>query len=170
MAEARKIVIEIKSASEGEKSQLERHLKPKKSKEQIEAENREKSIHALQVNAYQHTMGLIKTSINMSKNRYFNMTENYILENEVNNFMTVAGNTASVVNSAIIGAKMGVSAGPAGVVAGVVIGVGFNLANKAINYQNTLANYYSSLNATNMQTEWSAKRAGLWDEGRGTEN
>jgi hypothetical protein len=106
----------------------------------------------------------------MSKNRYFNMTENYILENEVNNFTTVAGNTASVVNSAIIGAKMGAAAGPGGAVAGALIGVGFNLANKAITYQGTLSNYYSSLNATNMQTEWSARRAGLWDEGRGTEN
>lgn len=171
MADTRKIVIELKntSASVDNSSQISRHLNPKK-KKKTEEEIRKEAIKALGVYATKHSFDLIKNSISVTKNRYFNMSENYILENEIDNFMTIVGNTTSVAATALVGAKVGMGAGPVGMAVGAGVGAAVGVAANLITYQSTKASYYSSLNATNMQTEWSAKRAGLWDEGRGTEN
>jgi hypothetical protein len=39
-----------------------------------------------------------------------------------------------------------------------------------MSYQSKLSGYYTALNATKLQTEWGARRAGLYDDGRGTDN
>ena len=53
---------------------------------------------------------------------------------------------------------------------GAVIGAAGWVGSEILQNQASLSSYYSSINATSMQTEFSRTRAGLVDNGRGTEN
>ena len=153
MAEAKKIIIEIidgsnsSSEKEGNKKQ-----KNKKTAEEIYL------IHSAKRAA--QTLG---NSINLSINRYFSLQEDYLAENLSNHVKLTFGKIEGLVGT--IKAGVGVLG-----VGGAVIGAGLWVVSEAINQHQRYSNYYAQLNATNAQTEFSQKRAGLYDNGRGTEN
>ena len=57
-----------------------------------------------------------------------------------------------------------------GNVVGAVATAGLAVINEGIQYYSRMSNYYQALNATNYQTGFSATRAGLVNDSRGTEN
>lgn len=170
MADTREIVLTIKLDSVEKNTKMEEKVERQlngDSKKQSKSQNRAKVITNA---AYQNVKSAISHSWSVGVSRYFNMSENYLGQNDLNTFNSLTSSAISLYSSAHMGYKIGGLVGPAGKVVGAAVGVGFGLLNQAISYQGKLSNYYSSLNAANMQTEWGAKRAGLWDNGRGTEN
>lgn len=179
MADTRKITIEILSSS-GEiderigqlESKFDKILSPKKnaknnkkSKEEIDASKY--FIHK----AYDQALKLVLQTANTSISRYFSLSEDYISESTYKNIissMNKGKNLAlTAVSGAVIGSKVGgVIGGGVGATIAVVGWVGSEL----IQNQASLSSYYQSINATNMQTQFSRTRAGLVDNGRGTEN
>ena len=177
MAEVRKIVIEIgemqnnqpssSSTSQGggpysynTKKNLTSSIKPELYYKNKEAEQQ---IISLKTMAIQNTLQAIKQSVNLSTRRYFSLSEDYIGENNFNNVSTAISKVTGLASQIMVGAQIG---GPIGALAGVVTwGV-----TESINYKARMSSYYSSLNATNYNTSYERTRAGLVDNGRGTEN
>jgi hypothetical protein len=174
MAEVRKIVIEIgeieknnkqttstpSSSTKHKSKNLTASLKPSLYYENKEAEQQLLSIKTM---AIQNTIQAIKQSVNLGMKRYFSLTEDYISENNFNNFSTAISKTTGLAAGVIAGATAG---GPLG----AVIGAGVWVNSEIISYRSRMSNYYSSLNATNYNTSYERTRAGLVDNGRGTEN
>ena len=108
---------------------------------------------------------------NISASRYFSLTENYIAENDLQNFKNVTGGLLRVGTSIATNAWAGMKIGGAyGAAAGAIIGAATWIVNEELNYQQKMSNYYQNLNATRYQTEFDRTRAGLVNEGKGTEN
>lgn len=112
---------------------------------------------------YQQAKQAVSQTLSISINRYFNLSEDYITENSYKNTMTTISKAKGAVTSVIGGAMAG------GVVGGIVAAVGW-AGSEILQNQAALSSYYQSINATSMQTEFSRTRAGLVDNGRGTEN
>ena len=178
MGETRKITIEILNTNEesdAEKriAELEERfnkmLEPK-----TKNKNKKEKISAKQYfthKALDQAFSLIKQTTSMSVNRYFNLNEDYMSENSYRNISTAVNKGVSlattVVGGAMAGAKVG---GVWGGIGGAIIStIGWGGA-EFIQNQATLSSYYQSINASNMQTNFSRTRAGLADNGRGTEN
>ena len=169
MAENRKITIEIvetqketkqKSETaneEGDYLSLRDLWNPGKA---IEKMTLGKSVFINQ--AYSQAKNIVSSALTTGLNQYFKLNEDYIAQNSYNNLMTSVSKTKSLVSTALAGAQFG----PGGLVAA---GVGWAIT-EVISYRAKLSNYYSSLNSTNYNTEFSRTRAGLVDNGRGTEN
>lgn len=113
---------------------------------------------------------LVKRSIMFTLNRTYSLTEDYISQNSLNNFMNSMSKISGVGASIIAGASAGSAFGPIGTTIGMVAGLGISIASEDIAGRQTLQGYYSSLNAATYQTEFAMQRAGLINEGRGTEN
>jgi hypothetical protein len=118
----------------------------------------------------QRAKNLVSQSLNVTANRYFNMSENYLLENELDNVKSVVRNASSFAQSIVTGVKLGSTLGVGGAVVGGALGAASSLISSGITYQSKLSGYYSALNSTNANTDWNARRLGLNDGGRGTEN
>lgn len=111
-----------------------------------------------------------ETAVTLTLNRYFRLSEDYRNENYLMNISQDISIVKSIAGSTIGGAIGGSKFGPIGAVAGGVIGGTSSALNAVINWQNTKANFYATINATNTEQDFRAKRAGLYDGGRGTEN
>lgn len=167
MADTRKIVIEIqggssssdgKSKEERESSLTSKLLHPIKS---IEKATVGKNVLLNQ--AYQNTKSLVIQTASTSINRYFSLSEDYIMQNTVSNTMTTLNKVKGLGQSVLLGAQMG---GPVGALSGLgAWGVSEFITNQA-----NLSSYYEGINAANYQTQYARARAGLVDNGRGTEN
>jgi hypothetical protein len=68
------------------------------------------------------------------------------------------------------GAIAGSAAGPVGVLIGGAIGVTTWHFNQDIQNKANLSSYYQQLNSANFNTQFNRTRAGLINEGRGTDN
>lgn len=112
----------------------------------------------------------LPTIANYSVSRYFRMSEDYRTENYMNNIMGNINRAKSIGESVLGGAMVGAKFGPVVSAAGAVIGGASTAFNQYINYQNQIASYERSLNATRVETAFKAQRAGLYDGGKGTEN
>lgn len=113
--------------------------------------------------AYQQAKQITLQTVNSSINRYFNLSEDYMTENTYRNTITVVNKAKGLATSVIGGAMVG---GPVGAfVAGVSWFVGETMQNRA-----ALSSYYQAINEANYATNFSRVRAGLVDNGRGTEN
>ena len=169
-AETRKITIEILTGNQTTTSE------PKKTTEKEKDEFLNKLLHPVKTlekatlgknvfinQVYSQSKQLISQTLSSSINRYFDLSEDYILENSYRNTMTTIGKAKSVATTVISGAIVG---GPVG---GVVAALGWS-GSEFLQNQASLSSYYQSINATNMQTNFSRTRAGLVDNGRGTEN
>ena len=172
--EARKITIEIlnttKVEADGEKKKektaseekfdgdLSKLLHPIKS-----AEKAMFGKHILLKQAYDQAKSVVGNAINSSLNRYYSLSENYMLETDIANIKTGISKAASFGTTVVSGAMVG---GPWGA---AIAAVGW-VANEAISYNNSLSNYYSQINTNNYNTQFSRTRASLYDNGRGTEN
>jgi len=114
---------------------------------------------------------LIENTIEVSLNRYYNMSEDYISQNDYRNVMTAIGKTTSLASTVIGGVTSGLAfGGPVGgAIGGIVAGAGWGL-NEAINMKATRSQYYSQINASNINMAYMQQRAGLYMNGKGTEN
>ena len=114
---------------------------------------------------------IVMQTAQVSLNRYFSMSENYMAETDYQNAMTLINKGkslySSLTTSALAGGAVG---GPFGVAVGAIIGATSWAANEYVNYQQRMSNYYQNLNATRYQTEFDRTRMGLTNEGKGTEN
>ena len=112
---------------------------------------------------YSNAKQLLKSSVDVSVNRYFNMSENYLAENSYNNIKSAVGKAAGFASSVATGAMVG---GPIGAGIGAVTwGV-----NEYLSYNNQLSSYHSSINTTVAGNRFSNIRSSLYDGGKGTEN
>ena len=113
----------------------------------------------------------IETTTTTSLNNYFRLSENYNCQNYLTNVMAninrAKGFGSSILTMSLAGAKVG---GGYGALAGAIIGGTTTLINQSLQYQNTVIEYKTSLNATRIETSFRAERAGLYDGGKGTEN
>lgn len=179
--EKNKIVIVIEGVEE---------LKPQKAEDKSPTKKQKKKLEEDEISASQQvitgTFGYIKDTmvpvvtgaLKMGWNRYTTLQEDYLAENRVNNVMTsvnkVKSLTNSVVSGAMTGATVGSAAGPVGTAVGLLMGTMTSLAmwgtQNNLENQQKLSNYYQQLNQTNFQTYLDSSRAGLVDNGRGTQN
>lgn len=110
-------------------------------------------------------------------NRYFTLKEDYVGQNKISEIQAYSGTVKSMLSSigsdAIAGAMVGSYFGLAGVVVGGVLGGAFGGGISAIKAKTETAQKIEQvnmqMNATNMQTQFSATRAGLVNGSRGTE-
>ena len=118
-----------------------------------------------------NAIGTLAEAIQMSANRYFRLSEDYKSQNNLNNIArnisTVQGFGDSILSGAVGGATIG---GPVGAAIGATINGSTFALRSAVRWNDTIANFNSSMNATRAQTDFSAARAGLYNGGRGTEN
>lgn len=176
MADERRIVIELKLGSgsededkEDENASLTDMLKimqhPIKALEKATLGK-----NALVYYAYQQAKQIAKTTALYRIERYFNLTENYKAEQDMENTLNVISHEVEAWTSIIGGAIVGAKAGPWGALAGTAIGLvawgtntGFS-AWKAWDQQNM------QLQTMNIQSNFQKVRLGLIDDGRGTQN
>ena len=149
----------------------EEPIKPKPTKDK-EREKKIKKIKTVGNYALNQVMHDVKNSVSLSTSRYFNMSENYLLEQDVSNFMGMIGKANSGISAVMLGGKIGTVISPG---VGTAIGAAFGAAawgfGQLTGYQSKLSGYYTSLNAANYGVAFSRERAGgLYDGGRGTEN
>ena len=167
MAESKKITIEIiggVTESSGEGVENENPLIKLLPEEEKGKQKRKKTAEEIYlIHSAKRAVQTLGNSINLSINRYFSLQEDYLAENLYNNVKTTFGKVEGLFGSIRAGASVGGGAG-------AVIGAGLWMASEAINQHQRYSGYYAQLNATNAQTEFSQKRAGLYDNGRGTEN
>lgn len=168
MANEKRIIVEIKTTTYQEKKQQEGS--PKKVVQDNKQEKKEEDTKAFAAMAVRKVSDLVVNSVEVSMNRYFSMSENYIAETDLKNTMTVINKGRSLVSTVATSAMAGVALGPYGAAAGAIIGASLWVGNEIINYQQRMSNYYQNLNATNYQTEFDRTRMGLTNEGKGTEN
>lgn len=175
MADTRKIVIEITQGNGGSSNQpsnknkvnkdFQELLHPlKKLKTEILGEN------VLINQAFDTAKKAILNSVSVTANRYFNLKEDYLSENLVNNALTAVGKVTSFGSAVASGAILGSSVTGIGTAVGAAIAATGWVVNEGISMYGQLSNYYQSINATTYQTQFSRVRAGLINEGRGTEN
>lgn len=113
----------------------------------------------------------VKRMATSTGNRYFNLTEDYMAENQMNLIDAYVGRAKTLASDLYSGAKIGAMVGgPIGAVVGLIGGIITYEADKAITIRQRESQWYSQLNATNAQTGWQQARLGLIDNGRGTEN
>ena len=173
MAETRKITIEIVTTEKKEESStptqnveetkesgfnLRKLLHPIKN---LEKATVGKNVFLNQ--AYQQAKQMIVKTFNTSINRYFSLSEDYMSENSYNQVSTMISKGTSLGTAIVSGAIVG------GVGGAVVSTIGW-AASEFIQNQASLSSYHQSLNAANYQASFSGTRAGLVDNGRGTEN
>ena len=112
---------------------------------------------------YSTAKSLVKSGAEMTLNRYFNMSENYLAENTYNNIKTNIGKVTGLASSITSGVMAG------GVIGGFVGAAAWG-TNEWMSYNSKLSGYHSALNMSNMNTAFSNTRSSLYDNGKGTEN
>lgn len=103
-----------------------------------------------------------------SYNKYLNLSENYLLENDAEAVKKGLDFFGGLGASMIAGAKLGSAGGGPGMVVGAVVGgltYGFG---SGISYEQKKYGYYNSIASSTYQNQYSQIRAGLIDGGRNT--
>lgn len=115
---------------------------------------------------YQRFYETVKSNVivfaNQSLSRYYSVTEDYIGENYKQNF-DKALNTAQNISSSVIQGAL------VGGLPGAIIGGASAALSTVASEKQRINNYYTSLNATNYQTEFNRTRSALVDNNRNTE-
>jgi hypothetical protein len=180
MADTRKITIEILNSESGsndsEKSgnigaddnigkTINKIMHPIKS-----AENVTIGKTVILNQAYQQAKQMLTQTIDLSLNRYYTLTEDYLGQTNYQHIRTAYGKVTGLASSIAGGAMTGGMAGPVGAAIGAVIGATSWGINQTIQNQANLSGYYQDLNAANFNMQFNRTRAGLVNEGRGTDN
>lgn len=165
MALGKTITIEIIDNNidreESTPAQEEQKKEPKAKKKSTKKKKSKVSIIGMY--AFNNVKNELVSAVTSTLNRQTTLNENYLAQNNLN-VMKKSISFAASFTSAIIAGKD--AAGAAGIaVAAVAWG-----ANQYISYQNRMSSYYQQLNSNNFNTEFSQVRAGLINNGRGTEN
>ena len=179
--DVRKIVIEIKGGgatsssnqgdggtggSDGSLKALKVALRPIQSLEKVIVGDSQSAKYVVDL-----LKGLATESVMFTLNRNYKLTEDYLSQNDLNNIQKTLGKAGSLASSIIAGATAGSAIFPGvGTAVGAAVGAVASIATEAISGASTLSEYYSNLNAASYQSGFSSRRAGLTNEGRGTEN
>ena len=120
--------------------------------------------------AFQVAKNSIIRSLDFNITRYLDLKEDYLSENDYNAAKATIQTTATFATSVFIGAKVGSVGGPVGALIGGAIGaVGGTIANLQ-GYRSLKSSVSTDLNGRIIQTNFARERAGLTNEGKGTEN
>lgn len=119
---------------------------------------------------YESAKQTIKSTALYSAQKYFNLTENYKAQMDLNNTLSVIEHISNIGTSILGGAIAGAKFGPGGAFAGAVAGTITAGVNVAINAAKAWDQQNLSLTQMNMQSAFQRTRLGLVDDGRGTLN
>lgn len=177
------IQIEILGSSEDSEQKSSNQTKAEKKKDAIlynilhpikatEQQLFKNSSKSWQVNCakqiYDNAKESLLHAVDYSINRSLSLSEDYLAENQYRvikgTYQKISGAYNSIANGAIAGATIG---GPAGAVAGAFINLISWGVREATSQAERWSNYNRQLNAINFNTQFNAKRAGLYDGGRG---
>lgn len=111
----------------------------------------------------QRAKEIVISTIETDASRYFYMKEDYLGETVYRNIKNNVGKAIGAVSTVAAGAKLGGAPGAAIAAVGVVVNEGISIFNKYATLEN-------QMNTLNYGMEFSRTRAGLVDNGRGTEN
>lgn len=159
--DTRKITIEIigggSGSEENNEDTIDKELNPKETKEK-------KTGAEIWLNMVaQRAFSLFTSTLESSANRYFYMKEDYLGEQVYRNVKSNIGKVSGAITTIAAGAKIGGGVGAAIATVGVVANEGLSVFNKYASLEN-------QMNTLNYGMEFSRTRAGLVDNGRGTEN
>ena len=166
--DTRKITIEILSSDGGGSGGEKKSIGEEKEKKKKVTDIYKKEL--LKARAYKHAINqAIGATINVAEyavNRYFTLSEDYLNQNIYNNVKHTINKGASLGRTAFSIATMAAT----GNIPGAVVTGAVSIINEGMQYYQRMSGYYQALNATNYQTGFSATRAGLVNDSRGTEN
>ena len=109
-------------------------------------------------------------AVDIGITRHFSLQEDYIGENIYSNAKTTISKVSNLATSVIGGATAGAQLGGVGAVAGAVVGLASWGIGEAFSINERQSNYARTLNASKYGSEFAQTRAGLINNGRGTEN
>ena len=120
---------------------------------------------------YNNIKSLAVEATNYSISRSFRLTEDYLSQNTFNNIQTMLSKASGLAGNMIAGATIGSAIMPgAGTIVGLATGLATFIPSEIISGASNLSQHHSAINAATYQSEFSRQRAGLTDNGRGTEN
>jgi hypothetical protein len=159
--DTRKITIEIIGGGSGseknKKDTVDKELNPKETKE-------EKTGAEIWLNMVaQRALSLFTATVESSSHNYFYMKEDYLGEQIYRNVKSNISKVSGSIITIAAGAKIGGAPGAVIATVGVVANEGLSIYNKYASLEN-------QMNTLNYGMEFSRTRAGLVDNGRGTEN
>ena len=164
MAETRTIRIEFLTGkpemTEEEKAAEEERKKKKKEEDEKkkQAKKKKEFIKSSAKKAAELALSFAKQSLD----RYANLTEDYILQNDMQIFSNVVSNTKSLLTTMAVGAHFG----PVGMAVSGTLWA----AEKLISARGEYASLRQGINEANYNMQFQKMRMGLVDNGRGTEN
>ena len=120
--------------------------------------------------AYQQAKQIVKATALYQLERYYNLTENYKAEQDLNNTLSVLERSVEGYTSIIGGAIIGAKAGPWGALAGAVVGAASWATNTVFSAWKAFDQQSIQLATMNIQSSYQKVRLGLIDDGRGTQN
>lgn len=172
MADTRKIVVELVQREEGSAipQPTPTPSGDTKTKEKTTSEGKILLKSVILNQGYNTAKRLVIQGVQANINHYFALSEDYMGENTYNNVMATLNNIKGMASSVIGGAVAGSVAGPIGAGVGALIGATSGVVSNYLSFQQRMSSYYQNLNASNYQTAYARKRAGLTDGGKGTEN
>lgn len=159
--DTKKITIEIigggSGSEENNEDTVDKELNPKKTK-------KKKTGAEIWLNMVaQRALSIFTSTVESSANRYFYMKEDYLGEQIYRNVKNNIGKVSGSIATIAAGAKIGGAPGAVIATVGVV-------ANESLSMFNKYATLENQMNTLNYGMEFSKTRAGLVDNGRGTEN
>lgn len=161
--DARKITIEILGEGTSEENSTVDKKSDKKQTKKMKKE-------IIKANVYKDAVKqVINNAVNIAEfqmNRYFTLSEDYMTQNLYNNVRQSINKANQIRRTATNVAFMAAS----GNIPGAIITGVSSIINEGMQYYQRMSGYYQALNATNYQTGFSATRAGLVNDSRGTEN
>ncbi len=164
MADTRKIRIEFitgKPELTEEEKEAEREAKRKR-KEEDEKKKEAKKKKNFIVSSAKKAGDLAWSAVKQSFERYANLTEDYILQNDVKILSNVVSNTKSLLTTLSVGSYFG----PVGMAVSGTLWA----AEKLISARGEYASLRQGINEANYNMQFQRVRMGLIDNGRGTEN
>lgn len=121
--------------------------------------------------AYQAAKAAVVNTVQYSINRHFELTENYIAQEDMNDALSAIHQIAGIAQTAVASAFAGgIYGGAIGAVAGFTIGLAGSLVNKSIQAAQAKDRENIQLATANKQNSFKMARLGLNNGGRSTEN
>lgn len=110
--------------------------------------------------AYNQAKGIVIGEAKYQISKYFQLTDNYLGEQDLNVALNVIGKVWEVGLSIYAGIKIGKKYGPAGAIAATAIAVGATVVNTAMQVAHNYEQERIQLNQMNAQLEFNRQRAG----------
>jgi|GEM_PF-4776730 len=172
MALGKTITIEIIDNNiDREESTPAQQAQHKESKAKKTSTKKEKSsVSVIGMYAFNNVKNELVSTVTSTLNRQITLNENYLAQNNLNIAKKSVSLVSGLASSVYAGIKIGEVGGTTGIAVGVAIAATTWGMSQYISYQNRMSSYYQQLNSNNFNTEFSQVRAGLINNGRGTEN